>query len=43
MAQTAFLKLKKEHNIGKPIKVAMLVNGEDVKGEENRWGKFIFQ
>ena len=43
MAQTAFLKLKKEHNIGKPIKVAMLVNGEDVKGEENRWGKLEYK
>ena len=43
MAQTAFLKLKKEHNIGKPIEVAMLVNGEDVKGEENKWGKLEYK
>lgn len=43
MAQTAFLKLKKDHNIGKPIEVALLVNGEDVKGEENRWGKLEYK
>ena len=39
----AFLKLKKEHNIGKPIKVAMLVDGESVKGEENKWGKLEYK
>ena len=39
----AFLKLKKDHNIGKPIEVAMLVNGEDVKGEENKWGKLEYK
>ena len=38
-----FLKLKKEHNVGKPIEVALLVNGEDVKGEENRWNKLEYK
>ena len=39
----AFLKLKKEHNVGKPIEVAILVNGEDVKGEENKWNKLEYK
>lgn len=39
----AFLKLKKDHNVGKPIEVAILVDGEDVKGEENKWNKLEYK
>ena len=39
----AFLRLRKEHNVGKPIEVALLVNGEDVRGEENRWNKLEYK